>query len=139
MELNFKHNINGEQLIIAVAQDYESSQVLMVAFMNKLAFQKSLETKVAHYWSTSRNKLWLKGESSNNTQEIKEVFVDCDMDCIVLKVKQNGAACHEGYYSCFFREINTDNQSNIDPTNLKEDDIKVIAERLFNPDDVYGA
>lgn len=112
----------------------------MVAFMNKLAFQKSLETKVAHYWSTSRNKLWLKGESSNNTQEIKEVFVDCDMDCIILKVKQNGAACHEGYYSCFFREINNGaEKSSIDASNLKENDIKVIADRLFNPDDVYGS
>ena len=108
--------------------------------MNKGALTKTLSTGIAHYWSTSRNKLWLKGESSGNTQKVKEVFVDCDMDAVVLKVDQTGAACHEGYYSCFFRELNIDkvNNSNIDLENLNDDDIKVIARRLFNPDEVYG-
>lgn len=108
--------------------------------MNKEALTKTLETKIAHYWSTSRNKLWLKGENSGNIQKVKEIFTDCDMDVVVLKVDQTGAACHEGYYSCFFRELNIDkiNESKTDLENLDETDLKLIAERLFNPDDVYG-
>ena len=108
--------------------------------MNKEALTKTLSTGIAHYWSTSRGKLWLKGESSGNTQKVKEVFVDCDMDAVVLKVEQTGAACHEGYYSCFFREINMDkiNESKTDLENLNDEDIKIIASRLFNPEDLYG-
>ena len=126
--------------MIAVAQDYKTSQILMVAYMNKEALTKTLSTGIAHYWSTSRNKLWLKGESSGNTQKVKEIFTDCDMDAVVLKVDQTGAACHEGYYSCFFRELNIDeiNKSNTDLEDLNEEDIKIIADRLFNPEDVYG-
>jgi len=112
----------------------------MVAYMNKVALTKTLETGVAHYWSTSRSKLWLKGESSGNTQKVKEIFIDCDMDAIVLKVEQTGAACHEGYYSCFFRELDIDkiNKSKDNLENLNEEDLKVIANRLFNPEEVYG-
>jgi phosphoribosyl-AMP cyclohydrolase len=126
--------------VIGVAQDYKTSQILMVAYMNKEALTKTLSTGIAHYWSTSRNKLWLKGESSGNTQKVKEIFTDCDMDAVVLKVDQTGAACHEGYYSCFFRELNIDeiNKSNTDLEDLNEEDIKIIADRLFNPEDVYG-
>ncbi|GLI12624.1 phosphoribosyl-AMP cyclohydrolase [Methanobrevibacter arboriphilus] len=126
--------------MIAVVQDYETSQVLMVAYMNKEALTKTLETGVAHYWSTSRNKLWLKGESSGNTQKVKEIFTDCDMDAVVLKVEQTGAACHEGYYSCFFREFDVEkiNENKTDLEDLNENDLKIIAERLFNPEDVYG-
>jgi phosphoribosyl-AMP cyclohydrolase len=111
----------------------------MVAYMNKEALQKTLETKTAHYWSTSRNKLWCKGESSNHTQKVKEILIDCDMDAVLLKVEQNGAACHEGYYSCFFREINTENLSKkyYDLDKLDKNDLKIIAERLFNPDEIY--
>lgn len=135
MEINFRHEINGEKLVTAIAQDYKTNQILMVANMNKEALQKTLETGKAHYWSTSRNAQWLKGESSGHTQEVKEIYVDCDMDAIILKVKQNGAACHLGYFSCFFRQLNLENDVNIE--NLKEDDLKQIAERVFNPDDVY--
>ncbi|MDR0911299.1 MAG: phosphoribosyl-AMP cyclohydrolase [Methanobrevibacter sp.] len=143
MEIDFKHEKNGEKLVIAIAQDYETLEVLMVAFMNKEALTKTIETKKAHYWSTSRNKLWLKGESSNNVQEVKEIFIDCDGDAILLKVKQNGAACHMGYYSCFFREFDedkinnklTDGSFNLD--DLSNDDLKIIQKRIFNPDDVY--
>jgi len=126
--------------VIAVAQDYKTSQVLMVAYMNKEALTKTLSTGIAHYWSTSRNKLWLKGESSGNTQKVKKIFTDCDMDAVVLKVDQTGAACHEGYYSCFFRELDIDkiNKPKTDLEDLNDDDIKIIASRLFNPDDVYG-
>ncbi len=137
MELNFKHEKNGEKLIIAVAQDYKTNEVLMVAFMNPQAVEDTLKTKKAHYYSTSRGKQWLKGESSGNIQEVKSIYVDCDADAIVLKVNQIGAACHEGYRSCFFREIdNSKDFYNLD--NLNEDDIKIIQERLFDPKDMYG-
>lgn len=138
MELNFKHEKNGEKLIIAVAQDYQTNEVLMVAFMNRQAVEDTLKTKKAHYYSTSRGKQWLKGESSGNMQEVKSIYVDCDADAIVLKVNQIGAACHEGYRSCFFRQIDNSKYSyNLD--NLNENDIKIIKERLFDPIDMYGS
>ncbi len=135
MNINFRHEINGEKLITAIAQDWETNEILMVANMNEEALRKTIETGKAHYWSTSRQKQWLKGESSGHFQEVKEILVDCDMDAVVLKVKQNGAACHEGYYSCFFRKLNTNNKPNI--FELDNEDIEVISERLFNPDDIY--
>ncbi|RBQ24641.1 Phosphoribosyl-AMP cyclohydrolase [Candidatus Methanobinarius endosymbioticus] len=127
-------------MVIAVVQDYKTSQVLMVAYMNKEALTKTLKIGIGHYWSTSRDKLWLKGESSGNTQKVKEIFTDCDMDTVVLKVEQTGAACHEGYYSCFFRELDIDkiNESKTNLEDLDESDLKIIADRLFDPEDVYG-
>ena len=135
MEINFRHEINGVKVITAVAQDAVSGEILMIANMNKEALEKTIETGKAHYWSTSRNKQWLKGESSGHTQEVEEILVDCDMDAIVLKIKQNGAACHEGYYSCFFRDLDFKNSPDID--DLKDDDLKINQKRVFNPDDVY--
>lgn len=135
MEINFRHEINGEKVITAVAQDAVSGEILMIANMNKEALKKTIETGKAHYWSTSRNKQWLKGESSGHTQEVEEILVDCDMDAIVLKIKQNGAACHEGYYSCFFRDLDFKNSPDID--DLKDNDLKINQKRVFNPDDVY--
>ena len=135
MEINFRHEINGVNVITAVAQDAVSGEILMIANMNKEALEKTIETGKAHYWSTSRNKQWLKGESSGHTQEVEEILVDCDMDAIVLKIKQNGAACHEGYYSCFFRDLDFKNSPDID--DLKDDDLKINQKRVFNPDDVY--
>ena len=79
MEINFRHEINGQKVITAIAQDWKTGQILMVANMNKDALQKTIETGKAHYWSTSRNSQWLKGESSGHTQEVKEILVDCDM------------------------------------------------------------
>ena len=134
MEINFRHEINGIKVITAVAQDSKTNEILMLAYMNKEALIKTITTKKAHYWSTSRNKLWLKGESSGHLQEVKEILVDCDMDAIILKIDQTGAACHEGYRSCFYRKLNT---KNIDIENLKEDDMEVILKRLVNPEDVY--
>ena len=134
MEINFRHEINGINVITAVAQDWKTNEILMLAYMNKEALIKTITTKKAHYWSTSRNKLWLKGESSGHLQEVKEILVDCDMDAIILKIDQTGAACHEGYRSCFYRKLNT---KNIDIENLKEDDMEVILKRLVNPEDVY--
>ena len=135
MEINFRHEINGMKVITAVAQDAVSGEILMIANMNKEALQKTIETGKAHYWSTSRNKQWLKGESSGHVQEVEEILVDCDMDAIVLKIKQNGAACHEGYYSCFFRNLDFKNSPDID--DLKDKDLKTNQKRLVNPDDVY--
>ena len=135
MNINFRHEINGVKVITAVAQDAETNEILMLANMNKEAFIKTIKTGKAHYWSTSRNQLWLKGESSGHFQEVKEILVDCDMDAIVLKITQTGAACHEGYKSCFFRRLNTDNAIDID--DLKEEDTEIILKRLVNPEDVY--
>ena len=135
MNINFRHEINGVKVITAVAQDVETNEILMLANMNKEALAKTFETGKAHYWSTSRNQLWLKGESSGHFQEVKEILVDCDMDAIVLKITKTGAACHEGYKSCFFRRINTDNEIDID--DLKDDDTEIILKRLVNPKDVY--
>ena len=126
-ELNYRHVVNGEKLIIAIAQDYETGEVLMVAYMNRDAFKKTIETGNAHYWSTSRNQLWFKGESSGHVQEVKEIFTDCDQDAVLLKVKQLGAACHEGYYSCFFREIVDNGQK-----------LEIVKEKVFAPEKVYG-
>jgi phosphoribosyl-AMP cyclohydrolase len=127
LDLNFRLQMGGEQLIIAISQDYKSSEVLMVAYMNKKALMETIDTGKAHYWSTSRNKLWLKGESSGHTQEVQEILTDCDEDAVLLKVKQNGGACHEGYYSCFFRKIQ-ENSGNLE----------LVKEKVFEPENVYG-
>ena len=137
MELNFRLNIGGEDLVIAIAQDWQTNDVLMVAFMNKEAVEQTLKTKKAHYYSTSRQKQWLKGESSGNVQTVKEMYIDCDADAIIMKVEQIGAACHEGCRSCFFRQLDIDKE-NIDIDNLTDDDVKVISERLFDPKEMYG-
>ena len=137
MELNFRINMGGEDLVIAIAQDYQTNEVLMVAFMNKEAVEQTLKTKKAHYYSTSRQKQWLKGESSGNVQTVKEMYIDCDADAIIMKVEQIGAACHEGYRSCFFRQLDI-NKENIDIDNLTDEDVKIISERLFDPKEMYG-
>ena len=137
MELNFRLDVGGEKLVIGIAQDYDTNEILMVAFMNKEAVEQTLKTKKAHYYSTSRQKQWLKGESSGNVQTVKEMYIDCDADAIIMKVEQIGAACHEGYRSCFFRQLDI-NKENIDIDNLTDDDIEIISERLFDPKEMYG-
>lgn len=122
--LNFRHKVGDQELVIAIAQDYKTCEVLMVAYMNRKAFQKTVETKKAHYWSTSRQKIWLKGESSGNFQEVHEILVDCDEDAVLIKISQKGGACHEGYESCFFRK-------------LEDNKFKVVGKKVFNPDEVY--
>jgi phosphoribosyl-AMP cyclohydrolase len=112
-------------LVTAVAQDAATGDVLMVAHMNREAWDETLRTGNAVYYSRSRRRLWRKGEESGNFQKVREVFVDCDGDAVLLKVEQiGGAACHEGYSSCFFRQVT--------PAGLK-----VIAERVFDPVKVY--
>jgi phosphoribosyl-AMP cyclohydrolase len=92
-------------LVAAIAQDVESNEVLMVAWMNEEAFKKTVETKEVTYWSRSRNALWTKGESSGHTQKLIEISYDCDGDALLLKVDQVGAACHTGERSCFHRTV----------------------------------
>lgn len=93
-------------LLPAIAQDFESGKVLMMAFMNEEAWDETCRTKRAVYFSRSRKKLWRKGEESGNVQEVKEIYLDCDLDCILLKVNQiDHVACHTGHESCFFRKV----------------------------------
>ncbi len=94
-------------IVPVIVQDIDSNEVLMLAYMNEEALQKTMDTGYAHYFSRSRNKLWKKGESSGNTQEVKDILIDCDNDTILLKVKQNGPACHTGRKSCFFTNLKT--------------------------------
>jgi phosphoribosyl-AMP cyclohydrolase len=98
-----KYDSNG--LIPAVVQDVNSNEVLMVAYMNHEAVERTVQTGRATYWSRSRQQYWIKGETSGNIQVVRDVFVDCDKDCLLVKVEQTGAACHEGYRSCFFRKV----------------------------------
>jgi len=115
----------GGGLMPVIAQDAASGQVLMLAWMNREAYEETLRTRRACYYSRSRNQLWRKGEESGNVQEVREVLVDCDADTILLKVNQvGGAACHEGYASCFFRRI-------------EGDDLRILGERVFDPKRVY--
>ncbi|MCR4950972.1 MAG: phosphoribosyl-AMP cyclohydrolase [Solobacterium sp.] len=95
----------GNGLVPAVVQDVHTGQVLMLAYMNEESLQKTIETKLATYWSRSRNELWVKGATSSHYQHVKEILIDCDNDTLLLKVEQDGAACHTGKYSCFYRTI----------------------------------
>jgi len=114
---------NKNPLIPAIAQDNETNQVLMLAYMNEEAYNLTLSTGYAHYFSRSKQRIWKKGESSGHTQEIKDVLLDCDADTVVLKIKQNGVACHTGRKSCFF-------------TSVLED--KIILEKEVDTNAIYG-
>jgi len=122
IKLDFEKT-NG--LIPAIAQDYRTGEVLMLGFMNSQAFEKTIKTKKATYFSRSREALWIKGEISGNVQNVKEIRVDCDNDTILLKVDQvGGAACHKGYKSCFFSKV-------------EESDLKIVESKVFDPKKVY--
>ena len=113
-------------LIPAIVQDNETNEVLMLAFMNEEAWNKSLSTGKATYYSRSRQKLWVKGESSGKHQIIREIRIDCDKDTVLLKVEQVGeAACHTGHRSCFYQKV-------------ENGGIRVVGEPLFDPKEVYG-
>ncbi|MDX9821397.1 MAG: phosphoribosyl-AMP cyclohydrolase [Syntrophales bacterium] len=115
----------GNGLIPVVVQEAESSEVLMLAYMNAEAWQRTLETGKATYWSRARNALWIKGESSGHFQLVREIRMDCDNDTILLKVQQQGgAACHTGYRSCFYRQI-------------VDGRVVTVGEKIFDPDQVY--
>src|SRR3989339_788133 len=122
LKLDFKKN-NG--LIPVIAQDYGTGEVLMLAYMNEQAFEETMRSKKATYYSRSRKSLWVKGETSGHVQHVKEIRVDCDLDTILLKVEQIGnAACHKGYRTCFFSK-------------LEENDLKITESIVFDPDEVY--
>ena len=115
----------GDGLVPAIVQDAETKEVLMMSYMNRQSWEATLKTGKATYWSRSRQKLWLKGESSGHFQLIKNIFIDCDNDTILLQVKQLGeAACHTGYRSCFYRK-------------LSGKDFVVVGKKIFNPEEVY--
>lgn len=122
--LNYTTQIENEKLVQAIAQDYITNEVLMIAFMNKEAVIKTLITGKVWYWSTSRKKLWFKGEESGNFQLIKEIYVDCDENALLLKVEQVSGACHEGYKTCFYRK-------------LENGKFKVVLKQIFKPEEVY--
>lgn len=105
-------------LIPVVTQDSRTDEVLMVAYMNKEALQKSIESGKVHYWSRSRNSLWLKGETSGHYQIIKSISYDCDSDALLVKAEQKGAACHTGHHSCFYRKLDGENMHQEDTTLL---------------------
>ena len=122
VKLNFEKSAG---LIPAIAQDYQTGEILMLAYINEESWQETLKTGNATYWSRSRSKLWKKGESSGNVQKIKEILIDCDDDTVVFKVEQvGGAACHTGYRSCFYRKVNGEK-------------IETVGDKVFDPDEVY--
>jgi len=100
---DLKFNVDG--LIPAIIQDHQNAQVLMMAWMNKESLQRTIDTGKCTYWSRSRQSFWVKGETSGHVQHVKRISVDCDQDCLLIQVEQVGAACHENYRSCFFRDV----------------------------------
>ncbi|QER41844.1 phosphoribosyl-AMP cyclohydrolase [Thermodesulfobacterium sp. TA1] len=112
-------------LVPAVIQDYQTSKVLMVGFLNEEAWLKTLETGLVHFYSRTRNKIWLKGETSKHYLVVKEILIDCDEDTLLFKVEPKGPVCHEGYMSCFYKR-------------LEEKGLEIIEEKLFNAEEVYG-
>jgi phosphoribosyl-AMP cyclohydrolase len=122
IQLDFK-KMNG--LIPAIVQDYTTGEVLMLAYVNKDAWKATLSTGMATYFSRSRQKLWVKGETSGNLQRVKEIRIDCDEDTVLLKVEQiGGAACHHGYRSCFYKKV-------------EDGSVHVVGKPLFDPREVY--
>ena len=118
-----KYDADG--LIPAIVQDAEDGTVLMMAWMNRQSLEETIRTGKTHFWSRSRQKFWMKGESSGHMQEVVSVRVDCDKDCLLIRARQHGAACHEGYRSCFYRKHGDGGWA-------------VTEERLFDPEAVYG-
>ncbi|WP_297056680.1 phosphoribosyl-AMP cyclohydrolase [Thermosulfurimonas sp.] len=116
----------GGGLVPVIVQDAETGEVLMLAYMNEEAWERTLATGKAHYFSRSRGKIWLKGETSGYVQEVRDVLLDCDADTVLLKVKQHGgAACHTGYRSCFYRRI-------------RGGQVEIVGQKIFDPEEVYG-
>lgn len=123
IELDF---IKRGGLIPAIAQDFQTGEVLMQAYINRESWQETLKSGCAVYYSSSRKKLWKKGEESGHIQLIHEILVDCDLDCVIFKVEQRGgAACHTGHRSCFYRKVDGDQ-------------LTIIGEKVFDPKKVYS-
>ena len=117
-----KFDANG--LIPAIIQDWQTGEVLMMAWMNRDSLANTEQTGKTHFFSRSRNKLWLKGESSGHVQTVKSIATDCDSDCLLIKVEQAGAACHDGYYSCFYKQASGEEWN-------------VVGRKVFEPEAVY--
>ena len=118
-----KYDADG--LIPAVIVDAKSKVVLMVAYMNETALLETVRSGKTHFWSRSRGKYWMKGESSGHTQEVEGVYTDCDNDTVLIEVTQHGAACHNGYYHCFYRRLNDSGKW------------EIVAKKVFDPEAVY--
>ena len=125
MNLLERVSFNKEGLLPVIVQDINRGEVLMMAWMDREALKKTIASGKAYFWSRSRKKLWLKGESSGHYQLVREMWIDCDEDTLLIKVEQIKAACHKGYKSCFFRKIN------------KEGKLELIGEKVFEPGKVY--
>jgi phosphoribosyl-AMP cyclohydrolase len=119
-----KFDANG--LIPAIVQDHQTGRVLMMAWMNRASLEKTIETGKTCFWSRSRQKFWIKGETSGHTQQVKDIAFDCDGDTLLIQVEQVGAACHEGYRSCFFRSFEDDGT------------VKTTEQKLLSPEQIYS-
>lgn len=128
MDFSFLDHLkyDDQGLIPCVAQDVETGEVLMVAYMNKDSLRDTLTRGLCSYWSRSRKKYWVKGETSGHTQEVREVRFDCDLDCVLIRIQQNGGACHTGYYSCFYRKL------------MPNGEFAEEGRKIFDPESVYG-
>ena len=124
---NFKPKFDKDGLITAIAQDADTGQILMVAYMNQEALDLTIKTGCATYYSRSRKKLWQKGEESGHVQKVQQILVDCDQDCLVLKVKVGAGQCHVGYQSCFYRTLRKGSNK----------ELEFIAEKIYDPQKVY--
>ena len=123
--LNFTPKFDKDGLITAISQDADTNDVLMVAYMNDEALKITIETGNAVFFSRSRQKLWRKGEQSGHVQKVQKILVDCDQDCLILKVKVDQGQCHVGYQSCFYSEVTS------------QTDLKLIAEKVYDPNEAY--
>ncbi|MCU0770824.1 MAG: phosphoribosyl-AMP cyclohydrolase [Verrucomicrobia bacterium] len=122
-----KLKFTADGLIPAIVQEQSTGRVLMMAWMNRASLDKTLETGKTHFWSRSRQKFWMKGESSGHVQVVKDIAFDCDGDTLLIQVEQVGAACHEGYRSCFFRSMEGRGET-----------FKVTEPQLQTPEQIYG-
>jgi phosphoribosyl-AMP cyclohydrolase len=119
-----KLKFDAQGLIPAIVQEYKTKRVLMFAWMNRASLEKTVATGKTHFWSRSRQKFWMKGEESGHTQAVKDIAFDCDCDVLLIQVEQTGAACHEGYQSCFFRSVENGN-------------FKITEPQLQKPEEIY--
>ncbi len=124
---NFTPKFDSNALIIAIAQDAQTDQILMVAYMNRQALDLTIQTGCATYYSRSRKKLWKKGEQSGHVQKVQQILTDCDQDCLILKVTVESGQCHTGYQSCFYRALKKDTT----------EELEFIAEKVYDPKDAY--
>lgn len=124
---NFEPKFDSNGLITAISQDAKTGQILMTAFMNKEALDLTIKTGQAVFYSRSRKKLWKKGEESGHTQKVRQILVDCDQDCLILKVEVGQGQCHVGYNSCFYRAVKKDNAG----------ELEFVAEKVYDPEKTY--